>query len=200
MRELAKPLGTIARYAGMVGGVALLGLMLTTVVDVALRSSLNIAFLGVTEITELGLVVVAVLGIAFCGWTDGHIALEFGENLMPASAWRVSNVIIQVVSAAIAGVVAFYSFAEAIAVHGRAAHTNLLQIPEYPFYAIVGVGFLTYAVILLYKAVADRAAPKPEHPNEPGPAMYFPGPVRVAALSARGGASQVRDTRRGLAA
>ena len=154
MRELARPLGAIARYAGIVAGTALLGLMLTTVVDVTLRSSLNIAFLGVTEITELGLVVVAILGIAFCGWTNGHIALEFGEKLMPASAWRVVDVVVGLVSAAIAGVVAFYSFAEAVAVHGRAAHTNMLQIPEYPFYAIVGFGFLTYAVILLYKAAA----------------------------------------------
>jgi TRAP-type C4-dicarboxylate transport system permease small subunit len=158
MRTLSKPLDVLSRAAGLVGGLALLGLMFTTVVDVALRATFNIAFLGVTEITELGLVVVAVLGITYCGWTGGHVALEFGESLMSGGAWRGLQVVERLASAAIAGAVAFYSFVEAAAVYGRNAHTNLLQIPEYPFYLIVGLGFLTYALILLYRALAERDA------------------------------------------
>jgi TRAP-type C4-dicarboxylate transport system permease small subunit len=156
MRPLEKPLRTIATCAGIVGGLALMGLMFTTVVDVALRSTLNFAFLGVTEITELGLVVVAIFGIAYCGWAEGHVALEFGEKLLSAETWRALQGIERLVSAAVAGTVAAYSMAEAAAVYGRNAHTNLLQIPEYPFYLIVGVGFLAYTVILLYKAAAER--------------------------------------------
>jgi TRAP-type C4-dicarboxylate transport system permease small subunit len=157
MRALEKPLGTIANAAGIVGGIALLVLMFTTVVDVTLRSTFNIAFLGVTEITELGLVVVAVLGITFCGWTEGHIALEFGESLMSKRAWRGLQVVERFASTAVAGAVAVYSFVEAAAVYGRNAHTNLLQIPEYPFYLIVGFGFLAYALILLFRALGERA-------------------------------------------
>ena len=67
-------------------------------------------------------------------------------------------------STAIAGAVAVYSFVEAAAVHGRNAHTNLLAIPEYPFYLIVGFGFLTYALILLYRAVAERSREPAEPP------------------------------------
>jgi TRAP-type C4-dicarboxylate transport system permease small subunit len=154
MRALHKVLGITATGAGIVAGAALLGLMFTTVLDVAVRSTFNVAFLGVTEITELGLIIVAIGGIAYCGWTDGHIALEFGERYVPPVLWRVA----QVLSAAIAGVVSYYSMLEAAAVYGRNAHTNLLQIPEYPFYAIVSLGFLTLALILLYKAAAPRSA------------------------------------------
>ena len=165
MRALAKPLSTIARFAGIAGGVALLGLMFTTVADVALRSTLNVAFLGVTEITELSLVAVAICGITYCGWAEGHIALEFGEKLLSAQTWNVLQVIERLASAAIAGAVAVYSLVEAAAVYGRGAHTNLLQIPEYPFYVIVGLGFLTYAVILLYRAAAERGV-QPAGPRE----------------------------------
>jgi TRAP-type C4-dicarboxylate transport system permease small subunit len=154
MRALHKILGMIATGAGIIAGVALLGLMLTTVIDVAVRSTFNVAFLGVTEITELGLIVVAIGGIAYCGWTDGHIALEFGESYVPPVLWRVA----QALSAATAGVVSYYSLLEAAAVYSRNAHTNLLQIPEYPFYAIVSLGFLTLALILLYKAATPRPA------------------------------------------
>jgi TRAP-type C4-dicarboxylate transport system permease small subunit len=156
MRGLEKPLGAVANAAGIIGGIALLVLMFTTVVDVTLRSTFNIAFLGVTEITELGLVVLAVLGIAYCGWTQGHIALEFGEKLLSARAWRGLQIVEHLASAVIAGAVAAYSFVEAGAVYARNAHTNLLTIPEYPFYLIVGFGFLTYAVILLHRAFAKR--------------------------------------------
>jgi TRAP-type C4-dicarboxylate transport system permease small subunit len=165
MHAFAKPLTIIARGAGICGGITLLALMLTTMADVVLRSTFNFAFLGVTEITELGLVIVAILGIAFCGWTEGHIALEFGDKMMPAQAWRALHVVIQLTSAAVTGAVAYYSFAEALVVRGRNAHTNMLQIAEYPFYAIVGLGFLTYTLILLYRAAAgpgraDAAQPK----------------------------------------
>jgi TRAP-type C4-dicarboxylate transport system permease small subunit len=156
MRALEKPLGAVANGAGIIGGLALLVLMFATVVDVTLRSTFNIAFLGVTEITELGLVVLAVLGIAYCGWTQGHIALEFGESLLSARTWRGLQVVERLTSTAVAGAVAVYSFVEAAAVYGRNAHTNLLIIPEYPFYLIVGSGFLTYALILLYRALAER--------------------------------------------
>jgi TRAP-type C4-dicarboxylate transport system permease small subunit len=80
--------------------------------------------------------------------------LEFGESYVPPVLWRAA----QVLSAAIASVVSYYSLLEAAAVYGRNAHTNLLQIPEYPFYAIVSLGFLTLALILLYKAAAPRSA------------------------------------------
>ncbi len=161
MRAFEKALGKIATGAGLVGGAALLGLMFATVLDVTLRSTLNVALLGVTEITELGLVLVAILGIAYCGWTGGHVALEFGESLLSAQTWSGLRVTEHMASAAIAGVVAYYGFVEAAAVYGRNAHTNLLQIPEYPFYLIVGLGFLTYAVTLVVRAFG-RAPDTPE--------------------------------------
>jgi TRAP-type C4-dicarboxylate transport system permease small subunit len=161
MRALSKGLGAFTTCAGVAGGLALIGLMLATVLDVTLRSTLNIALLGITEITELGLVVVAVLGIAYCAWTEGHVALEFGEKLLSAQAWSGLQLAERLASAAIAGVVAFYGFAEAAAMYGRNAHTNLLLIPEYPFYLIVGIGFLTYALILLAK-IAGRGTPRPQ--------------------------------------
>jgi TRAP-type C4-dicarboxylate transport system permease small subunit len=161
MRALQKVLGIVATGAGIIAGVALLGLMLTTVLDVTVRSTFNVAFLGVTEITELGLIIVAIGGIAYCGWTDGHIALEFGERYVPPVLWRAA----QVLSAAIAGMVSYYSLLEAAAVYGRKAHTNLLQIPEYPFYAIVSLGFLTLALILLYKAAVPRSTDAGTEPS-----------------------------------
>jgi TRAP-type transport system small permease protein len=162
MRALDKVVGKIATAAGIAGGVALVGLMLTTVVDVTLRSTINVAFLGVTEITELGLVVVAICGIAYCGWTGGHIALEFGETFVPPAIWRVSQIVVLAVSAVAAAAVAFYSAHEAVAVYARGARTNLLQIPEYPFYGIVAFGFLVFAVILLIAACSGGPN------NEPG--------------------------------
>jgi TRAP-type C4-dicarboxylate transport system permease small subunit len=158
MRPLDRPLGLIATSAGIVGGIALLALMLSTVVDVTLRSTLNFAFLGVTEITELGLVVVAAFGIAYCGWTEGHIALEFGDKLLSARTWQGLQAIERLASAIIVGTVGVYSIVEAVAVYRRSAHTNLLQIPEYPFYLIVGAGFLTYTIILLYRFATARRA------------------------------------------
>jgi TRAP-type C4-dicarboxylate transport system permease small subunit len=161
MPAFEKALGTVATGAGLVGGVALLGLMFATVIDVALRSTLNVSLLGITEITELGLVLVAILGIAYCGWTGGHVAIEFGDSLLSAQTWSGLRLVEHLASAAIAGVVAYYGFVEAAAVHGRNAHTNLLQIPEYPFYLIVGLGFLTYALILVVRAFG-RAPATPE--------------------------------------
>lgn len=152
----------LVRQLSLLGGLALVALMLLTVVDVTLRAAFSRPIFGVTEVTELGLILVTVLGIAHCGFTGAHIAIDFLELLLPRAALRVSDAGVRVAGAALMGAIAWRSVVEALDADDRGAHSNLLHIPQMPFYLVVALGFALYGAVLLVQAVrpppAGRAA------------------------------------------
>lgn len=148
----------LTRAMALAGGAALVALMLLTVVDVALRAVFNAPIFGVQEITEVGLVLVTVLGIAHCGWTGAHIAIDFIGSALPPRLLRVNDTVVQTVGAAAMGVVAWRSLEEGLDAAARGASTNVLGIPQVPFYVVVAIGFAAYAAVLVAQAALRRPA------------------------------------------
>ena len=64
----------------LVGGWVLMALMVYTVVDVVLRYVFNRPFSGSLEVTEFAMSVIVFLGIAYCGWIGGHVAVDILER------------------------------------------------------------------------------------------------------------------------
>ena len=79
------------RFLAYAAGAALLWLMLLTVVAVVMRYVFNAPILGAQDISELSLAVVVFLGIPYCGWTGGHVAVDLISTVVgeaPAALHR----------------------------------------------------------------------------------------------------------------
>ena len=68
------------RVLALIGGGVLLVLMGYTVLDVVLRYVFNAPFSGSLELTEFAMSMIVFLGIAYCGWTGGHVAVDILER------------------------------------------------------------------------------------------------------------------------
>jgi TRAP-type C4-dicarboxylate transport system permease small subunit len=143
----------IARWLALAAGVALVGLTLLTAVDVTLRAAFNAPIYGIQEVTELGLVLVTVLGMAYCGRTRAHIVIDVAQGLQPRWLLRACDVALPAIGAAVMAVVAWRSLDEAIAAFERGAHTNVLRIAQGPFYLVIALGLALYAAVLLRQAI-----------------------------------------------
>ena len=77
-------------FALWVGGGMLIGIMLLTVIDVALRYGFNAPIYGARDVTKLMLLVMVALSIAYSARTGGQVAIElFSEWMGPRlSFWR----------------------------------------------------------------------------------------------------------------
>lgn len=139
----------LVRWMALAAGAALVGLTLLTAVDVTLRAVFNAPIYGIQEVTELGLVLVTVLGMAYCGWTRAHIVIDVAQRLQPKWLLKACDIAMPAIGAAIMAVMAWQSIEEGLDMFARAKHTNVLRIAQGPFFLIVALGLAVYAAVLL---------------------------------------------------
>ena len=86
--------GGILRSMALAAGWVLMLLMGYTVLDVVLRYGFNRPFSGSLEITEFAMSVIVFLGIAYCGWLGGHVAVDILERPLEDPRLRFVPVIL----------------------------------------------------------------------------------------------------------
>ena len=109
--------GRFLRGLALVGGWVLMLLMGYTVLDVVLRYGFNRPFSGSLELTEFAMSVIVFLGIAYCGWTGGHVAVDILERPLEDPRLRFVPVLLTLVSAVL-------FFADGVARRSRGAHLD----------------------------------------------------------------------------
>ena len=93
------PFGRVLRWMALAGGWVIVALMLYTVLDVILRYVFNKPFSGSLEVTEFAMSAIVFLGIAYCGWVGGHVAVDILERPLDNPKLRLVPVILTFVSA-----------------------------------------------------------------------------------------------------
>ena len=145
------PFGSFLRMLALAGGWVLMLLMVYTVIDVVLRYVFNHPFRGSLEVTEFAMAVIVFLGIAYCGWLGGHVAVDILERPLENAKLRFIPIVLTLVSAALFAMIAWLTASDAI----NASHriSNMMRWPHWPFQAIVAFGAAAYAVVLVIQCV-----------------------------------------------
>jgi TRAP-type C4-dicarboxylate transport system permease small subunit len=149
--------GQALRVLCLIGGLAILFMMLVTVADVAMRYLFNSPIKGTLDLTQMAMSIAVFLALAYCGWTGGHIFVDVLAALFPRWLARSLAVFVNTVGGAFMLGVAWQS-ALAVADYATTGEVSFtLHVPLYPFFAVVAFGSLAYAVVLgLAAAWPDR--------------------------------------------
>lgn len=145
------PFGRFLRILALGGGIVLMLLMGYTVLDVVLRYGFNKPFSGSLEITEFAMALIVFLGIAYCGFTGGHVAVDILERPLQSPKLRFVPVLLTLGSAVLFAAIAWLTAAEALSSMQRVS--NMVRWPHWPFQMTVAVGSTMYAIVLLIQAV-----------------------------------------------
>jgi len=148
------PFGRVLRGLALIAGALILLLTFYTVLDVVLRYVFNAPFRGSLEFTQFSMAAIVFLGLAYCGWTGGHVAVDILERPLEKPGLRWVSVVLALVSATLFAAIAWYSFNEAMATMNR--FSNMLRWPYYPFLLLSAFGSAVYAVVLAVQAVRSR--------------------------------------------
>jgi TRAP-type C4-dicarboxylate transport system permease small subunit len=143
--------GRVLRLMALGGGVVLMLLMGYTVLDVMLRYGFNKPFSGSLEVTEFAMSLIVFLGIAYCGFTGGHVAVDILERPLQSPKLRFVPVLLTLASAVLFAAIAWLTAAEALSSMQRVS--NMVRWPHWPFQMTVAFGSAMYAVVLLVQAV-----------------------------------------------
>jgi TRAP-type C4-dicarboxylate transport system permease small subunit len=143
--------GRFLRGLALVGGWVLMLLMGYTVLDVVLRYGFNRPFSGSLELTEFAMSMIVFLGIAYCGWTGGHVAVDILERPLEDPRLRFVPVLLTLVSAVLFFVMAWLAAVEALTSTHRIS--NMMRWPHWPFQLTVAFGAAMYGLVLLVQSV-----------------------------------------------
>ena len=146
-----EPFGRVLRLMALGGGVVLLALMGYTVLDVVLRYGFNKPFSGSLEITEFAMALIVFYGIAYCGWTGGHVAVDILERPLENPKLRFIPLLLTLISAALFALIAWLTAVEALTSMHRVS--NMVRWPHWPFQLSVALGSAMYAVVLLIQGI-----------------------------------------------
>lgn len=154
LRQEEAPKGAFGRYLhvmALAAGWVILLLTLYTVLDVVLRYVFNAPFRSSLEFTQFMMAVIVFLGLAHCGWTGGHVAVDILERPLEQPSLRFIPVVLSLVSAVLFAAIAWYTFKDGLAQLNRIS--NMLRWPFCPFIFIAAFGCAVYAVVLLLQSI-----------------------------------------------
>jgi TRAP-type C4-dicarboxylate transport system permease small subunit len=139
------------RLLALAAGGILLLLMAVTVLDVFLRYVFNAPLASAWEFTEFSMALIVFLGIAYCGWTGGHIAVDVFEKWLDRPSLRFLPALIAFVGAALFALIAYRATLEMVATIDQVS--NMLRWPHYPFRFTVAFGAAMLALVLAIQGV-----------------------------------------------
>lgn len=130
------------------GGAMLLGLMGLTVVDVTLRYLFNAPLYGAHDVGKLMLLTMIALSVAYSARTGGQVVIAFFSHWMGPRLAAFSEAGARVAAIAMLLILSWrlWLSSDSAAAFGEASLA--LGIPFGPFYILLAVGMLLYAVVL----------------------------------------------------
>jgi TRAP-type transport system small permease protein len=156
--------GRFLRLLALVGGGILLLVMAVTVVDVVMRYVFNAPLASAWEFTEFSMTLIVFLGIPYCGWTGGHIAVDLLEKWLDRPGLRFLPALIAFTGALLFALVAYRATLETLATIQQVS--NMLRWPHYPFRFTAAFGSAMFAIVLLIQGVESlRRTPKEDARN-----------------------------------
>lgn len=157
MKAIYKVCTAVTRVLAYVDIVAISIMVLLVFADVILRKCFSISIVGVTEITQM-LWICMVLGWGESVYGPDNLKIDVVVNAFPKKAQDIIDSVITVFMIAVCVIVAKQVFSNAASNAASGINFSLLKFPQYPFVAIIGVGFLGGAAGLLGKAALHIAA------------------------------------------
>ncbi len=153
MKSLDGLVENLSRVMDRLAGCCIVLMMLLIVSNIILRAVFKHPLVGTVDFVNILIASTSGLSIAYCAVQDGHIAIEFFVDKMPASVAAVIKLVINLVTLIFWGFAAWYmlGFAQSMNANGQVAATS--QIPLSPVAYIIALGLMAICLVILSQLV-----------------------------------------------
>ena len=145
--SVEKGIYRITRIANYAGVVFLVGMMAFMTADIILRNLADIVMWGVFEIVEIMCGIFVSFALAYCASRRGHIRITLLLSQFPRMVQRVINSITAIISIVVVALLAWQAWEQGFDIERSGAATHSWFIPIYPFYFVLFVGFVLFALV-----------------------------------------------------
>lgn len=145
---------SLSRLLGYAATGVLGIMMLLTVADVFSRYFFSRPITGTTEITELMMVIVVFLSLAWCAVTRRHVKVDLLVGTFSPKAQALVDSLTLLAGLGTFAVITWQSFLESMGVRAK---TSILQVPEAPFHWIMTLGFAMLSLVIVTLVIENLA-------------------------------------------
>ncbi len=152
MRKTAAALSNVTERAtailAVIGGIALISLVVLIVVGVVMRYALGQPIMGSNEIIQLTAVALVMSALPYCTSLNGHVGVDVFDRFLGFFGRRAGDVLARALSGWVLTVLCQRAVLKALDAAEFGDATNMLGLPLWPFYAILAAG--TGLVVLIF--------------------------------------------------
>ncbi len=138
--------------------VALTFNVLIIVVDVISRYLFDAAIIGSSEYVSVAEVILIFLALGYTQYNHGLVHITFFMKKFPKLSPVILWTLHEWLSTGVAALLTYASWMQAGVIDKLHLTSTALQIPFYPFYIIMMIGFFVYTVVQLYGAFKSTIA------------------------------------------
>jgi TRAP-type C4-dicarboxylate transport system permease small subunit len=156
----AKASMQVIDIVGFLSLVTLVVMMLITTADVILRYLFDRPIMGSFELTEILMVSMAGLSLAWCTLKSGHIRVDIITSMFSKKTNRAIDIVNYIITAALCGFLVPALINRYIGGVKLDIRTYVLRIPEGPFVLLLTFGYFLTFLVLIVKIVKSFSGEK----------------------------------------
>ena len=146
-------LDRVTLWLAWLAGLALIFMVVIISTGVMLRYVFGTPLLGLNEINQLTAVVLVMAALPYCTLHNGHVGVDVFDNAIGAVGRLLGDVVSRLLSGFVLSVLVWRAALKALDAWEYEDATNMLDLPVWPFYAVLGIGaalcVLIFAVQLI---------------------------------------------------
>jgi TRAP-type C4-dicarboxylate transport system permease small subunit len=151
-----RAIALVAKVMDVAGICVLVLMMLLTVADVFLRYAFNRPIVGSTEVTEY-MMACLVLGIPLTVLSGKAITMDLIVERLPKKIQAIFDSVTGAIGLVAMAFLSWQLFREMANAEATGLSSIILNIPSYPFYAVMGFAIFLLDVALLVNIVKNVA-------------------------------------------
>jgi TRAP-type C4-dicarboxylate transport system permease small subunit len=149
MRHLGRALDEVNRALHYGAGALIIAVMAVTIYNVLGRWLFSSGFRGTVELTQLAMIGIVYLGLAYAQQRDNHISVDLLYNRLNARARIVLDGFVTTLSVIVLGLLAWqlYKYAGVLQTGNRVTGSRGIPLGPFAFVAITGVVAFLLAIV-----------------------------------------------------
>ena len=152
-RFVVSPVVLLSRILVIISTISLTVMMMLTVSDVFLRYLVKSPIPDSQQMTEYLMICVAFLAMAWVAVKNEHITVDLIVPRFPLRVQEIFDSVTYLLGLGMVVLISWRTFLEAPTVKEIGFDTLILEIPQYPFFIILGFGLAALALVMIIQVV-----------------------------------------------
>jgi len=152
-RRMEAVINQISRIAGIIAIICLIIMVIITSLNVFLRFFFNYPIRGCEELVIYFMIVAGFFGLAWCAVKDSHISVDMILKHFSPRTQAIIDSITLLLGLTVVPILAWQGFKQSGYAWLHRTASSFLEIPDYPFYTVLGLGFVMLFMVLVFKFI-----------------------------------------------